>query len=116
MRPVASLLLVGLLSATPVLAQTEQETVNTNGSEISCTVAAPSLGLESWTPTLAPKNAAELMVMPLAERLAFSAADSLAGPEPAPMSTVGTVAVVALIAVVVLALTVVIVCSSTECV
>jgi len=86
MRPVASLLLVGLLSATPVLAQTEQETVNTNGSEISCTVAAPSLGLQSWTPTLAPMSAADLMVMPLAERLAFSAADSLAGPEPAPMS------------------------------
>ena len=115
MRFLVSAFIAALLTATPVLAQTEQEAANTNESEISSTVAAPSLGLESWTPTLAPKNAAELMVMPLAERLAFSAADSLAGPEPAPMSTVGTVAVVALIAVVVLALTVVIVCSSTAC-
>ena len=102
MRPVASLLLVGLLSATPVLAQTEQEAANTNESEISNTVTAPSLGLESWTPTLAPVNSAELMLTPLAERLAFSAADSLAGPEPAPMSTGGKIAIIAGVIVVVL--------------
>ena len=100
-----SLILLAILTATPVLAQTEQETANTNESEISYSVAAPSVGLESWTPTLAPMSAADLMVMPLAERLAFSAADSLAGPEPAPMSTGGKVAIVALLVVVLAAAT-----------
>jgi hypothetical protein len=115
MRPLVSAFIAALLTATPVLAQTEQEAANTNESEISSTVAAPGLGLESWTPTLAPTNAAELMVMPLAERLSFSAADPLAGPEPAPMSTVGKVAIVALIVVVLAAATVLILCSTEGC-
>ena len=102
MRPLVSAFIAALLTATPVLAQTEQEAANTNESEISSTVAAPGLGLESWTPTLASRNAAELMVTPLAERLAFSAADSLAGPEPAPMSTGGKIAIIAGVIVVVL--------------
>lgn len=74
MRAIASLLLVGLLSATPVLAQIDQETARPNRSCISSTVMAPSIDLQSWTPSLAPTNAADLMVMPLAERLAFTTA------------------------------------------
>ena len=95
MRPVASLLLVALLSATPVHAQTEQETATSNEPGLSGTVVIPSIGLQSWTPTLAPANAARLMVMPLAERLAFPA-DSLVGPEPAPMSTGGKIGLIIL--------------------
>ena len=110
-----SLTLLAILTATPVLAQTEQEAANTNESEISSTVAAPSLGLQSWTPTLAPMSAADLMVMPLAERLALPRADSLAGPEPAPMSTVGKVAIVALIVVVLAAATILVLCTTEGC-
>lgn len=104
MRAIASLLLVGLFFATPVLAQTEQETTAADGLGISSTVRSPSLVLESWTPTLAPPNAAELMIRPLAEQLAFAAADTLPR-SPAPtMKTETAVLLGVIIAVVVAAL------------
>ena len=111
-----SLTLLAILTATPVLAQTEQEAANTNESEISSTEAAPSLGLQSWTPTLAPMSAADLMVMPLAERLAFSAADSLAVPEPAPISKGVKIGLIVLGILVVVAGTLVVICLSSDCV
>ncbi len=110
-----SLTLLAILTATPILAQTEQEAANTNESEISCTVAAPSLGLQSWTPTLAPMSAADLMVMPLAERLVFPAADSLAGPEPVPMSKGVKIGLIVFGILVVIAGALLIACLSGEC-
>ncbi|UCG88942.1 MAG: hypothetical protein JSW71_10550 [Gemmatimonadota bacterium] len=115
MRPIACLLLVGLLTATPVLAQTEQEAATTNGSCVSSSLTAPSTGLQSWTPSLAPTNAADLMLVPLAQRLAFTTADSLAAPEPAPMSEPVKVGLIILGVLVVVGGVLLIICLENNC-
>jgi len=103
------------LTATPALAQTSQEAATTDELKLPATVTDPSLRLQSWTPTLEPLSAADLLIVPVAERLAYATTDSLVVPEPAPMSTVGKVAIVALIVVVLAAATVLILCSTEGC-
>ena len=93
------------LTATPALAQTSQEAATTDELKLPATVTDPSLRLQSWTPTLEPLSAADLLIVPVAERLAYATTDSLVVPEPAPMSTGGKVALVALIVVAVAAVT-----------
>ena len=51
--------------------------------------------MESWTPTMKRPSAADLMIMPTAERLAFQTRTSRAGAQPNRGSAGGKVAVVA---------------------
>ncbi len=91
-----------VLTATPALAQTSQEAATTDELKLPATVTDPSLRLQSWTPTLEPLSAADLLIVPVAERLAYATTDSLVVPEPAPMSKGGKIALIAGIIVVVL--------------
>jgi hypothetical protein len=79
-----------------------------------CPVALPVLESPSKS-RRDSTNAAELMVMPLAERLAFPVADSLASPEPAPMSTPAKVGLVVLGVLVAATIVFLIACDGSAC-